>query len=276
MGRTPLTAIDAINPDGTLRRSLTFMTEQGLSESRFFDENSMAIICGPREMYDWYGRPVEISGSIESVISAYGSEIDGITPSNANQTFITKKTNGKYAIAILKLEEESETIKEKMPQFKRILTGGFIGKKPVLEATEWEFDGIDYELMNSLVMQAYIKNRPSYITPSRIDAFSSVRDSFKTSGSTYTVLRTPEDYGFGTWICHCFVPSRDLLFETAVGKEPPQTHANYVVGDITVSKDGVRMYARAPFADKKGRTKIATDIDVLNHMKGIGIYWYYC
>ena len=276
MGRTPLTAIDTIDPDGTLRRSLMFTTEQGLTESRSFDADSMAIICGPREMYDWYGRKVEISDSIESVISAYGSELNGIIPSSVNQTFIAKKTNGRYTIAILKLEDDdNENVKKRMPQFKRILTGEFIGKKPVLETTEWEFDGIDRELMKTPVMQAFIKNRPSYITPTKIDALYGVRKPFTVMKPTFTILRAPENHGFGTWVRQCFVENRKTIFETPIGEEPPQIHANYLIGDIIVSKDGTKMFAEAPYANKRGRTKIATDIEVINHMKGIGLFWYY-
>ena len=275
MGRTPLTAIDAFERDGTFRRSLTFMTDQGLTEVRNYDDDSMVVICSPTEIYDWYGRRVAFDKDIDSVVRNYGAEMSGNINARMYQSFIVKKKNGKYAIALLKLEDTATPVNTRIPLYKQILTGEYIGKKSVLECTDWEFGGLDEEILKTPVMQAFIKNRPDYVSHEKVDVFYGVQKSFSRMADSWSVIRTPENHGYGAWLYNCFVEDRATIMKTPIGEEPPNHHATYLVGQITISPDGYKMYAHSPLRSTKGRTKIATDVAVLNHMKNAGIYWYY-
>lgn len=275
MGRTPLTATDAFERDGTFRRSLTFMTDQGLTEVRHYDDDSMVVICSPTEIYDWYGRRVAFDKDIDSVVRNYGAEMSGNINARMYQSFIVKKKNGKYAIALLKLEDAAAPVNTRIPLYKQILTGEYIGKKSVLECTDWEFGGLDEEILKAPVMQAFIKNRPSYVSQEKIDIFSGVRRAYSELNDSWTVIRTPENHGSGAWLFNCFVESREQILKTPYGSEPPYTHATYLIGNITISPTGYKMYAESPLKSSKGQTRIATDAAVLSYMKNAGIYWYY-
>ena len=276
MGRKPLSAIDGFESRGNFHRSLSFMGENGLFESKSFADDSMVIIASHTEVYDWYGRLVELGEDIESVISTYGSEIEDTTPQRVNQSLIVKKTNGKYAIAILKLEDDPEFDgKTRFPLYKRILIGGYIGKKSIIECTDWEFSGIDEELKKTPVMQAFINNRPDYVADEKLDIFYGVQAACSKMPEEISVIRTPHNRGYDAWISHCFVKNRETILSAKPGEKLPIDHATHVVGKITVSPDGRKMFARAPFKNLRGFTTIATDVDVLNHMKNAGIYWYY-
>ncbi len=276
MGRKPLSAIDGFESKGNFHRSISFMNDYGQFESRLFADDSMVIIASHTEVYDWYGRLVEFGKDVESVISTYGSEIEDMTPQKVNQSLIVKKTNGKYAIAVLKLEDDPEfDSKTRFPLYKRILIGGYIGKKSVIECTDWEFSGIDEELKRTPVMQAFINNRPSYVASERLDIFYGVQAACNKMSEEISVIRTPHNRGYDAWISHCFAENREAILSTEPGEDIPIDHSTHVVGKITISPDGRKMFAHAPYQNIHGSTKIATDVDVLNHMKNASIYWYY-
>ena len=276
MGRKALSAIDGFELNGGFHRSISFMDNKGQFESRLFSDDSMVIIMGPTEVYDWYGRLVELGKDIESVVSAYGSEISGPTRKDVNQSFIVKKTNGKYAVAILKLEDDPDFKgPSRFPLYKRILIGEYIGKKSVIECTDWEFEGIDQELLNTPVMQAFINNRPDYVAHEKIDVFYGVRRAYSRMSDEISVIRIPENHGYSAWIPNCFAENRETILSTELGDEAPVSYATHVIGRITLSPDGYKMFAHAPYKNIKGYTKIATDVAVLNHMKNGSLYWYY-
>ncbi len=141
MARTPLTAIDSFEKGGTFRRSMTFMDEKGQTEVRHFPEDSIVIICGPREIYDWYGRLVEIDEEIDHVIRKFGSRVDGKSIDSTHEIILAVKKNGKYTLAELCYKNKGRI--PVLPYHKDVRTGKMSGRIPYLRCGKLEFDNLE-------------------------------------------------------------------------------------------------------------------------------------
>ena len=143
MALTALRAIDCFTSDGSFYRTLYFRDENGKTKVMHFRDDRMSIIRGPREVYDWYGRLINLGPEIDEVIRHYGYLFDRNNMSKTTETFIVKKKNGKFSQA--KLDKIPDThMMCTMPTNKIILTGGYIGSISELECFGREAETDDF------------------------------------------------------------------------------------------------------------------------------------
>lgn len=143
MALTALRAIDCFTSDGSFYRTLYFRDENGKTKVMDFRDDRMSIIRGPREVYDWYGRLINLGPEIDEVIRHHGYLFVRDKMSKTTETFIVRKKNGKFSQAKLAKIPDSHMACT-MPTNKIILTGGYIGSISELECFGREAEADDF------------------------------------------------------------------------------------------------------------------------------------
>ena len=144
MAMVPVSATDILDRDGSVMRSLHFMdNSSGMTMTLHFPKDSTVIIRGPREIYDWYGRQIELDEEIEKVIKKFGSRVDGKSIESTHEILLAVKKNGKFTLAELHYKNKGR-VEPVFPYFKDVRTGRMVGRTPFLKCGKYEFDKINY------------------------------------------------------------------------------------------------------------------------------------
>ena len=285
--KKPVSAIDEFQPDGSFTRSLVFESPKGKTEIVPFPSDSMCVIRGPREVYDWYGRKVTLSKEISHIIHHYSSKTNGYLVDEAEELFLAKKKNGKQTLATLtmqRLYDKNHHILEpiKMSYFKQVRTGHHMNHQPIIIPGKYEFDRIDNSIPETPIMQAFLLGLPSYRRVREIDYFIGVKGGSLGQKNTYSVFRD-KSAGFLTWMHNCFAENRNAIMDMPKESEPNHRTTNFLLGNITVSENGTKMSAICPVEftinEEVHFKTISTDIEVVKHMYRkdgqYSLWWYF-
>ena len=284
----PIAAVDQFVEDhsypGGRRffRKLVFVSEDGSMRDVYFKDDRVTVFYSG-VLYDWYGNVVDMSRAIRHVVKYYGGSN---CRNDAHEQFIVEKINGKLAIARIRYEHD-EICRSLIPPHKNTLTGNMLGGYPFLEEDKnHEFDRMnDTVVVRSPVFGAFVMSsgRNNLGRPA---VFYNVRDI--TSGETIpAVIRVPGDNELPEnwktltclkkpWEYFCFsTATRDEVFAMPRGTEPPFYCANCLGGEIILSRDGQKMFSYTPEGMGLARRRIATDVNVIKHIKQPHLFWYY-
>ena len=254
----------------------------------FFPEDRTTLFF-QGDLYDWYGRKVQLPYDIHSVIGPYGYEDFG--QCYAQESFLVKLKNQRLALANLTYPTDypqfpwQETTSYRQHKYKHKLLHGILAAPPKLELRNWSFQrlvdfsqvGFDSRKLHDYVAfvgvtgkATIIKNQPSFKGHYKGQLHDTdIPSIWFTCGPTYdcpvehniaesreTILRYPSPFLFS----NC----------------PEHVITNYLVGDLTFSEDNTKLSAYSPIPDKTGNNRISTDAEMLNHcLSGNKICWYY-
>ena len=257
--RQVASTIDSFDRDVGLRRSIVFCTEDGLTESRIFDDDSMVIICSPTEIYDWYGRKVVLGEGIDSVIDKFGSEYNGKSTQCASQLFVVRKTNGKLGIGGLNYECVDSETADKLPWYKQVLLGGLTGREPSIDLkTGFEFDSFDMEAKNQKIIQTLEKYLSTGENNNRLTVLYGVSTKHS-PGLRATAFLSTVRHALKNFESNKIYRSR----QDANSNSVRISTSTYVFGNIEFSEDGNKMTAISPCTNIDSRTKISTDVETI-------------
>lgn len=259
--RQVASTIDTFDREAGLRRSIIFYTEDGLAESRIFDDDSMVIICSPTEIYDWYGRKVILGEGIDSVINKFGSEYNGKSAQCASQLFIVRKTNGKLGIGGLNYECVDSKTADRLPWYKQVLLGGLTGRNPSIDLkTGFEFDSFDEEAQNQPIIQVLQKLLSTGENGNRLAVLYGVstKNSPELKGTAFlsTVRHALKNF------------ERNVVYQSrrdANSNGVRLSTSTYVFGNLEFSDNGNKMSAISPCTHLDSRTRISIDIETIKN-----------
>ena len=259
MERQVLSTIDSFDRENGFHRSIVFFNEDGTTESQPFDDDSMVIICGPNEIYDWYGRKVILGDGIDYVIDKFGSEYNGKSTQYASQLFVVKKTNGKLGIGGLNYDCIDSDNADKLPWYKQILLGGLTSREPSIDLkTGFEFESINTEVQD----QKIIKTLQRLLSTGENGNLLTVLYGVSTKNSPD--LRAT---AFLSTIRHALKNfERNIIYKNradALSNGTRISASTYIFGNIEFSDNGNKMSAISPCTHLDSRARISTDTEII-------------
>ncbi len=257
--RQVASTIDTFDREAGLRRSITFYTEDGLTETQIFDDDSMVIICNPTEIYDWYGRKVILGEGIDSVIDKFGSEYNGKSTQCASQLFIVRKTNGKLGIGGLNYKCIDSKTADRIPWYKQVLLGGLTERNPSIDLkTGFEFDSFDKEAQNQKIIQTLQKYLSTGENDNRLTVLYGVSTKhspdLRATAFLSTVRHALKDF------------ERNKIFRSRQDANSNDVRiytSTHVFGNLEFDENGNKMTAISPCTHLDSRTRISTDIETI-------------
>lgn len=264
-------AIDTFNEDNPIPdRCLIFEDQDGNSAKEFFPEDRTTLFF-KGELYDWYGRKVELKGNIAKVLSYYGDAYN--SSGYRYETFVTKLADGQLAIACLEYKGiDLHKITEQI-YTKHHVTGDMMFGKPFLNRQSCPFESF-YEPLNSpsclvelnswLLRNFNLKYK--ICINSHFNCYGNKRIQPILFMSTHLFLNNMH-YSL---LEHYIFANRDAALKSG----HPIRYVRELFGNLEFSKNGSKMTAYAELANSK-RVRISTDTDVVHKScKGPYIYWY--
>lgn len=279
-------AVDEIQPDGSLSRTLVFENSALEKKPYVFSPDSTVIMISPTEIYDWYGRPVTLDERIKEVISSYGTKTRINEWENlVTETFLARKGNGALTLAELLMEKPryQNSIKVSRPQ--QFRTGYQIGRKTVITPGSYsyfDFHKIDNSIFKTPIMQLFLSAHNPNKSIDDYDCFAGIKLLYEKDGQRYTAIRTGRHNG--EWLSHRVADKKGILNLSAKKSIDSQIRSqvfDYLCGVIHVSEDGATLSSIRMVSKENGGPAflpISTDIEVVQHMISIGetnsLWWY--
>ena len=266
-----------LTADGELTRTLEFERKDGIHMFFPFPHESMVVVLSPTELYDWYGRPVQLSDEISQVIGHYGSN----TITNT-ETFLVEKTNGKQAIATLEMRHDNRRrTSPLMPEYKQARTGRSIYSIPTLVPNINEFSKIDNSILKTPIMKLLLSTGNMSIDPDEMDFFVGYKHvSSKSQG--YSVFTTARDIRtHDEYLTNYFMEKSEDILKASSKTGSNRCNSEYFLIDVAISEDGNKFSGFVETHIRGGRVRpVVTTTDLVR--KSIpkdgwrpALYWYY-
>lgn len=267
-------------------RFLVFMGPDGPFKLDFPENRTTLFFRG--ELYDWYGHKVALSDNIVKVLEPFGYY--GRSSCSPQEKFLVVTKDHRYALATLCHKRRSDMNNNTPSEFMHSLLHYDYASIPFLKCLDWsfrEFKSLESTCFHDHFMHAdeytvfldvkgkecVHKNHPSfaeYLKPSRSDFdFSSI---WFTRGNTHDDLL--KHLVFGSREIALSIPSYYL---TEITPRANFAEANYLLGDLQISKHGEKITALFPIPDEKGNNRISTDAEIIKHCAKYHdrLPWYY-
>lgn len=257
-------------------RYLVFMDSEGDQTKEFFPKDR-ATLFFQGELYDWYGHKVVLSNEITKVLKPFGYSHD------SRDQFLVITKNHRYALATLHYEKA-----DKLPRNRN-----HNPSTPILKCRNWTFEKLAN--ISSTCLDEYFGN--SNKCSVFVGANNNSNDNTNSSSSYIPYFIKPEE-SILNLSCTFFMqgptyqyPLRHKVFidrEKAViqlchphkeihWRDDAVTMANYLLGDLQISKHSGKISAIFPVPSQTGNTRISTDSGIIQHgiMNHECLYWYY-
>lgn len=279
-------AVDEIQPDGSLNRTLIFDYSTLDKRPLEFPPDSTVIIVSPTEIYDWYGRPVKLDEQIKEVISSYGSNTRINDLENfETETFLARKRNGALTLAELLMEEPLSQNSISVSRSQQFRTGYQVGRKAVITPGDYryfEFHKIDNSILKTPIMQLFLSAHDPYKSIDDYSCFAGIKLLDEKDSQRYSAIR--EGWHNCEWLSHRVASRKDIMNLSAKRSSSSQIKSQvfgFLCGTIHVSEDGT-MLSSIHIVNKENGSPaylpISTDIEVVQHMISIGetnsLWWY--
>lgn len=239
------------------------------------------------ELYDWYGHKVALSNNIAKVLEPFGYY--GRSSCSPQEKFLVATKDHRYALATL-CHERYDINKNTPTDFVHGLLHYDYASTPFFKCLDWSFR--EYKNLESTCFHDHFTHADEYTVfldvkgkecvhknhPSFEEYLKPSRSNFNFSSIWFTRGNTHDDL-----LKHLVFGSREVALSISsyyYAQGDPNanfTEANYLLGDLQISKHGEKITTLFPIPDEKGNNRISTDAEVIKHCAGYKdrLCWYY-
>ena len=235
-----------------------------------------ATIFFDDQLYDWYGRVVELDEKIKRIIAPFGHYTDGIDLSHCHDNFIVELKNGTYAICGIRYRRQKEH-RENYNGLKYAITAGSLDMVPYICVNDLvpSYDNIDTETLGNTCFRLISDFHPGH---NFALASGPKSTDFFISSDTFVIIDSEVSGGNG-WLWSCIANSRDDLMSAKhdgdgelIAPAVYQKIDYYYSFEISIGGDKLSV----TFPDKHSANKLRASIDreAIEHLKSPELWWY--